>query len=165
MTANSSDETVLGQPYKGIVRTPTRPTWDEYFLAIADAVALRADCSRRKVGAIVVDSNRRIVASGYNGSPPSGRSCLAGQCPRGRSGVDPGSSYDTGAGSCIAVHAEANALLYAGVDKCRGSTLYVTDAPCQGCTRLIYAARIERVVYRHELGTASYGTMYMDRVS
>lgn len=125
----------------------TRPGWDSYFLDIARAVAARGDCTRRQIGAVVVDTHRRIVATGYNGTAPGDASCLAGQCPRGRSGVDPGSSYDTGPGACIATHAEANALLYAGVDKCRGATLYVTDTPCQGCVRLIVASRLSRVVH------------------
>lgn len=124
-----------------------RPSFDDYFLGIARAVAARADCTRRQVGAVVVDGSRRIVSTGYNGSPPGGPSCLAGQCPRGLSNVEPGSSYDTGAGSCVAVHAEQNAVLYAGVAGARGSTLYITDAPCQGCRRLIAAAGISRVVY------------------
>ncbi|WP_200209086.1 deoxycytidylate deaminase [Micromonospora coerulea] len=124
----------------------SRPGWDDYFLAIVQAVALRADCSRRKVGALVVRDNR-IVAAGYNGSPPGGPSCLRGECPRGNSTVDPGSSYDTGPGSCHAVHAEGNAVIYAGRDGCLGSTLYVTDEPCQGCGKLVRAAGIARLVW------------------
>ncbi|MDG4825997.1 dCMP deaminase family protein [Asanoa sp. WMMD1127] len=124
----------------------SRPDWDEYFLGIARSVAARADCSRRKVGAVVVRDNR-IISTGYNGSPPGRPSCLAGRCPRATSGVLPGSSYDTGAGSCIAVHAEANAVIYAGRDGCEGSTLYITDPPCQGCERLIEAAGVRRIVY------------------
>lgn len=121
-----------------------RPDWESYFLGIATAVAARADCSRRKIGAVVVRDNR-IVSTGYNGSPPGGPSCLLGECPRARSDVPPGSSYDTGPGACVAVHAEANAVLYAGRDGCLGSTLYVTDEPCGGCARLIRASGI-RVV-------------------
>jgi dCMP deaminase len=124
-----------------------RLDWDEYFLGIARAVSARADCKRRRIGAIVVRDNR-IVSSGYNGSPPGGASCLRGECPRAASGVVPDSSYDTGPGACIAVHAEANALLYAGVDGCRGSVLYITDPPCPGCQRLIDASGIARVHYR-----------------
>lgn len=93
----------------------TRPDWDDYFLGIAEAVARRADCRRRHVGAVLV-ANNRIVATGYNGAPSGGPSCLAGQCPRGlldSAAVAPGSSYDTGAGSCVALHAEQNCLLYA----------------------------------------------------
>jgi len=128
-----------------------RPTWDEYFLIIAQAVATRADCTRRQVGAVIVDTEHRIISTGYNGAPAGDPGCkTAGACPRGRQGTDavaPGSSYDTGAGSCIAVHAEANALLYADGRATRGATLYCTDQPCDGCARLIAGAGITRVVY------------------
>ena len=122
-----------------------RPDWDSYFLGIAKAVSARADCRRRKVGAILV-VDRRIAATGYNGAESGGPSCLAGQCPRGQSNVDPGSSYDTGVGSCISTHAEANCLLYSRYDDARGGTLYITDAPCDGCARLIRSAGVVRVV-------------------
>jgi hypothetical protein len=71
--------------------------------------------------------------------------------------VQPGASYDTGAGSCVALHAEQNAILYADRARLDGATLYLTDAPCDGCTRMIKATRISRVVwperswYREEL--------------
>jgi len=45
-----------------------RPGWDEYFLEIAQLVAKRSTCLRRKVGALVV-KDRRILATGYNGTP------------------------------------------------------------------------------------------------
>ncbi len=124
-----------------------RPDWQEYWLGIAKAVAARADCSRRKVGAVIVDANNRLVSSGYNGSPPGGPSCLAGQCPRGLSTVAPGSSYDTGPGSCIALHAEQNAIIWASPERLKGATLYITDAPCEGCQRLINGVGIVNVVY------------------
>jgi dCMP deaminase len=127
------------------VSTGQRPGWDEYFLGIAAAVARRADCTRRQVGAVVV-AGRRIVACGYNGAPAGQPGCTEGACPRGKSGVPPGSSYDTGPGTCIAVHAEANALLYAGHGQCRDAVLYVTHQPCDGCRRLIGGAGITRVV-------------------
>lgn len=125
--------------------------WDDYFLDIARAVAARADCTRRQVGAVIVDDHHRIVSTGYNGAPAGRPGCLtAGACPRGLmslESVSPGSSYDTGAGSCIAVHAEANALLYADGMRSRGATLYCTDEPCDGCQRLIDGAGITRVVW------------------
>lgn len=125
----------------------TRPDWKEYWLNVTKAIAGRADCSRRKVGAVIVDANNRMVSSGYNGSPPGGPSCLAGQCPRGQSTVSPGSSYDTGPGSCIALHAEQNAIIWASPERLKGSTLYITDAPCEGCQRLIAGVGIVAVVY------------------
>lgn len=129
------------------VELNTRPDWDEYFLGIAEAVSKRGDCSRRQVGAVVVDGENRIVSTGFNGAEPGGPSCLNGECPRARSDVPPGSSYDTGPGACIAVHAEANALLYAGREGTLGSTLYLTDPPCDGCMKLIKAAGIVKIVW------------------
>jgi dCMP deaminase len=119
-----------------------RPGWDEYFLDIAAAVATRADCERRKVGAVVVH-DKRIVGTGYNGAPAGRPGCEF--CPRRRSGVEAGSSYDTGPGTCVAVHAEANALLYTDRQDLFGSTIYITAPPCDGCTKLIRAARISRM--------------------
>jgi deoxycytidylate deaminase len=52
-----------------------RPSWDDWALGIAHAVAARADCTRRKIGAVILDSEHRIVSTGYNGSPPGGPSC------------------------------------------------------------------------------------------
>lgn len=163
----------------------TRPTWDSYFLNVAQAVANRADCTRRMVGAVIVDPEHRVISTGYNGAPPGKPGCLSdGACPRGwhyksdrcacghydsaghrpfnggpcedvcacrnpwpcDAASEPGSSYDTGAGACIAVHAEANALLYAR-GPVVGCTVYVTDKPCDGCKRLLTAARICDVVY------------------
>lgn len=121
-----------------------RPTWDEYFLAIAEVVATRADCVRRKVGAVIVKDNR-IVATGYNGAPAGKPGCQS--CPRRLSGVESGSSYDTGPGTCVAIHAEINSLLYADRDHCVGGTIYVTDKPCYNCEKAIIGAGIVRTVY------------------
>jgi dCMP deaminase len=125
-----------------------RPDWDTYYLGIAHAVAARADCTRRTIGAIIVKGDR-IVSTGYNGAPTGKPGCLtAGACPRGlmnTTDVAPGSSYDTGSGACIALHAEQNAILRAGLE-CRGSVLYITAEPCDGCVRLIEGSGIARVV-------------------
>lgn len=123
-----------------------RPDWDTYFLAIAEAVAKRADCTRAKVGAVIVKGNR-IVSTGYNGAPAGAPGCLtANACPRSQSDVPPGSSYDTGAGSCIALHAEQNAILYCRREDRLSATIYVTREPCDGCARLIAGSGIVRVV-------------------
>lgn len=124
-----------------------RPGWDAYFLDIARAVAERGDCSRRQVGAVLVRPDRRIASTGYNGVPPGSPGCLARPCERvelaqrlGDEVVCPGYS------DCRSVHAEANALLYASKDDCTGATLYITDAPCGGCMKLIRGSGVARVV-------------------
>lgn len=123
-----------------------RPTWDQWGVELARAVSLRADCSRRQVGAVLMRPDHTIVATGYNGAPSGRPGCLEGACPRGHSNVTPGSSYDTGAGACIALHAEQNALLRASWDQMVGSTMYVTDEPCDGCFRMITGTPISRIV-------------------
>lgn len=135
-------------------RTVTlRPTKEEYGLGIAVAASARADCVRRRVGAAIFSRDGRVQALGYNGSPPGRKGCLTdGACPRGASGVEPGSSYDTGPGSCIAIHAEANALLHAAFTAIRGGTIYVTHKPCDGCRKLIQAAGLARVIFPDDDG-------------
>ncbi|AOT24780.1 deoxycytidylate deaminase [Mycobacterium phage Indra] len=122
-----------------------RPTWDEYFLTIARAAATRSDCERSQVGAVVV-KDRRVRATGYNGAPTGMDGCST--CPRRlAAGVVPGvTGYDAGPGQCVAVHAEANALLYCDREDLIGATLYITRDPCPGCQKLIHAVGIERVV-------------------
>lgn len=131
--------------------TLTRPEWDEYFVAGAEWVSTRADCRRRRHGALIVDEFHRIVGTGYNGAPAGQEGCLAGACPRGLLSyeeVATMTSYDDGPGRCISVHAEQNAIMYAGIDKCRGATIYITGEPCKTCRRLIAGAGIKRMAWR-----------------
>jgi dCMP deaminase len=143
-------------PLRPELPTLSRPTWDEYFLAIAIAVSARADCSRRKCGAVIVRRNR-IVATGYNGAPAGDSGCLEGACPRAKADVPPGSSYDTGKGACIALHAEQNAVLYSARDDVEGGTIYVTSEPCGGCRRMIRGSGLQRIIWAEEIWT---GTKY-----
>ncbi|QKO02432.1 dCMP deaminase [Mycobacterium phage DroogsArmy] len=129
-----------------------RPDWDEYFLRIAETVSERSDCERSKVGAVVVN-DRRVRATGYNGSPAGRPGCST--CPRRVSDAAPGvSSYSSGATRCVAVHAEANALLYCDREDLRGATLYITRAACGDCAKLIEAAGISRVVWEEPVDTS-----------
>lgn len=127
--------------------TNDRPNWDDYYLGIAERVAARADCSRRKVGAILVNVDNRHRGSGYNGAMPGGPSCLRGECPRGISNVAPGSSYDTGAGTCIAIHAEQNLIMDTTPEERKGGTIYITDRPCDGCLRMLQGSGIIQIVW------------------
>lgn len=130
---------------------PDRVTKDEDGLLVAMAVAMRADCTRRRVGAVIVDIHGRIVGTGRNGAPAGRPGCLsAGACPRGQldtTQVAPGAPYGAGAGLCIALHAEANACLYSDPAARRGATVYVTDPPCDSCSLLLAGSGVARVVW------------------
>lgn len=131
-----------------------RPGWDEWAMGIARAVATRADCTRSQVGSVLVSADHFIVSTGYNGAPAGDPGCLtAGACPRGLSDVVPGSSYDTGAGACIALHAEQNAILRASHADQVDSVLYVTREPCGGCWRMLRGTPIRAVVFLNGAGT------------
>lgn len=123
------------------VAHPDRQSWDEYFLDLARAASTRATCSRRKHGAVVV-RDRRIVSTGYNGAPSGHAHCDEGACPRAESDAPQGHAYE----SCIAIHAEANALLFSSPPERMGATLYCTGAPCFGCAKLIANSGIAEVV-------------------
>lgn len=127
-----------------------RPNWNEYFITIAQAVSLRANCTRRKVGCVLVQNNR-IISTGYNGAPSGAPGCLEGACPRGQLSYDEVKGlqdYDRpeSKGFCTAVHAEANALLYATRDT-KNTIAYITDPPCPGCRKLLAAAGVVKIVW------------------
>jgi dCMP deaminase len=121
-----------------------RPPWDDYFMNIAHAAATRSNCIKRKVGAILV-VDRRIVSTGYNGTPRGTRNCNEGGCPRCASAAPAGERL----GECLCSHAEENAITqaaYHGV-AVRGATLYSTFCPCLLCSKMIINAGITEVVY------------------
>lgn len=124
-----------------------RPSWDEYYMGIAEAVSLRGDCVRARHGAVVV-KNHKIVSTGYNGTPPGdARSCGAtGECPRALDGSAKHSEgqYDL----CWATHAEANALLRASWEDLQGAEIYITGQPCPGCAKLISSSGISVVHHK-----------------
>ena len=120
-----------------------RPTWDEYFLEIARLVAKRSTCLRRKVGALVV-KDRRILATGYNGTPSGIKHCFETGCLREKLKVPSGERHEL----CRGLHAEQNVLLQASLHgvSLKNSTLYVTNQPCLICTKMIINAGIREVV-------------------
>ena len=123
-----------------------RPEWDQTFREIAEVWSRRSTCSRRQVGAVIV-KDKRVIGQGYNGAPSGKPHCLDGGCPRGLLSygeVAAGADYNTY--PCVAIHAEHNAILQAGIERCTGATLYVNAEPCQQCLNLIEHAKIGRVV-------------------
>ncbi len=126
---------------------PPRPGWDEYFLDICHVVARRANCRRRRVAAVIV-LDRRIVSTGYNGTPRGIRNCSEGGCPRCAGDAPSGERL----GDCICAHAEENAIVQAAYHGIcvRGGTLYCTISPCLLCAKMIINAGIVEVVFERE---------------
>lgn len=128
-----------------------RLSWDNYFLEIARAVSLRADCTRRMVGAVIWDSEHRIIGTGYNGVRAGLPGCRSGACPRGRLSYDQVAGYTnyddpSSPGYCISVHAETNAIIHAG-RAVVGCSMAVTAKPCGGCTKLLSGSGLARVIW------------------
>jgi dCMP deaminase len=124
-----------------------RPGWDEYFMSIAQVVASRSNCVKRKVAAIIV-KDRRIISTGYNGTPRGTRNCNEGGCPRCNNLAASGTALD----ECLCSHGEENAITQAAYHgtSLKGTVLYSTFSPCLLCTKMIINAGITEVVYNHE---------------
>ena len=151
---------------------------DNYYLNIAEVVASRSTCLRRKYGAVIVN-NDEIIATGYNGAPRGEPNCCdVGECycrshenPIVAEAAKHGAQY----GSCVAVHAEQNAIISASRSEMLGATMYLygeqleyfpycppgtkletavhpvwtqltAPEPCPICRRMIANAGIIRVV-------------------
>lgn len=122
-----------------------RPSWDQYFLELADLVASRSTCRRRQVGAVLV-RKERIISTGYNGAPRGLAHCLEIGCLREEMQIPSGHRYEL----CRGVHAEQNAIINAafyGVST-QDAVIYCTNQPCLICARMIINAGIIRVVHR-----------------
>ncbi len=131
-----------------IIKSKNRPSWDEYFLNIVDAVALRATCDRGLSGCVIVKDNR-ILSTGYVGAPAGISDCTQDGHLLRKVNYEDGEIRE----HCVrTIHAEQNAIVYAaryGVSL-DGGTLYCTMVPCYACSMLIIAAGIKRVVAKHE---------------
>ena len=128
-----------------------------YYLDIAQTVAKRSTCLRKKYGAIIV-KNDAIVSTGYNGAPRGRQNCCnLGVCMRDELGIPRGERYEL----CRSLHAELNAIINASREQMMGSTLYLVGedsktgelipdiCSCMMCKRAIINAGIEKVVFRN----------------
>lgn len=136
-----------------------RPSIDEYFMNIAQTVAERSTCLRRKVGAVLV-KDKRILSTGYNGAPKGVPNCCdVGECMRTARGIESGTNLDID----YAVHAEQNAIIQCALHGVctEGSTMYVTHQPCVECTRMIINASIAKVIYLQKYPNAGFAEELM----
>ena len=106
--------------------------WNNYFLGIAQAVALKSKDQSTKVGCVLVDSENRVVSQGFNGF-------VAG-CDESEMSWERPLKY------ALVIHAEANALLYARTNL-KGARAYVTIAPCENCLKHLLQAGIRNIYY------------------
>ena len=115
----------------------SRPSWNEYFMNIAHEVAKRSTCERAQVGAVIV-RDKRILTTGYNGSPRGLPHCTKVGCLM----------YN---GHCVrTLHAEQNAIIQAALHGVitEGATIYVTHQPCSICTKMLINSRILKMTYK-----------------
>ena len=124
--------------------TMERPSTDEYFMEMARLVSTRSTCLRRKVGAVIV-KDKRVLSTGYNGSPRGTRHCEELGCIRVQMNVPSGTRHEL----CRGVHAEQTAVTqaaYFGVSVA-GATIYTTTFPCSMCSKILINAGIKEIVY------------------
>ena len=114
-----------------------RPSRDEVFKEMTEALAQRSVCLRKKVAAMIVKDGRPISV-GYNGPPSGFPHCTKDTCK--------GKDCD------ISIHAEMNAIAFAAKSgvSIKGSTMYCTMSPCINCAKVILNSGIVRVVYFEE---------------
>jgi len=118
--------------------------WTEYFLDMAKTCATRSNCLRAHVGAVIVGPDKKIKATGYNGTPTKVVSCYElGECYRIKNNIPSGTCYET----CRSIHAEQNAIIQAGQDRCQDATMYIYghNFICILCKRFIVQAGIKDV--------------------
>ena len=134
----------------------SRVSKHNYYLDIAQTVAERCTCLRKKFGAIIVKDDV-IVSTGYNGAPRGRQNCSDLHfCMRDKLNIPRGERYEL----CRSVHAEANAIIAAARERMLGATLYMAcidpkdnslvsgTSSCMMCKRLVINAGISTVIIR-----------------
>ena len=123
-----------------------RPSWDEYFMEMAELTAKRSTCLRRQVGAVIV-RDKHIIATGYNGAPRGLPHCAErGGCYREKLSVPSGERHEL----CMALHAEQNAIIQAAAfgNGIEDGVIYITHQPCAICAKMIINAGIRRILVK-----------------
>ncbi len=127
--------------------------WDEYFMGVAVLASKRSKDPNTQVGACIVDSDKIILSTGYNGFPYG---CSDDIYPWEREGSDTKYSY--------VVHAELNAILNARGKDLKGATLYVDLFPCNECAKAIIQSGISELVYLYNKYPDSSATIASERM-
>lgn len=133
--------------YSPLIFMGERPSYDEYFMEMANVVSKRSTCLRRKVGALLV-KDKHILSTGYNGAPKGLKHCSEVGCLREELNVPPGERHEL----CRGLHAEQNAIIQAAVFgiSIKNSVLYCTNTPCVVCVKMLINAGVKEIVYSGE---------------
>ena len=107
----------------------------KYFMSVAELTAQLSHATRLKVGCVIVKDNR-ILSVGYNGMPAGWDNCCEDEHDKTKDDV---------------IHAESNALtkLASSTESSEGAVLFITHSPCIHCAKLIYQAKIKKIIYRY----------------
>lgn len=123
------------------------------FMKVAQVIAMRSTCTRKRVGCVIVDPKNNIISTSYNGSPPGEPHCIDDGCILGESG------------GCIrTTHAEINALNKIKTSMyhlLNGSTVFVTLSPCLPCAMQLAQWGIERVYYLEKYHSCDGAITYL----
>lgn len=130
--------------------TDQRKDWDTYFMDIAFMVSTRSQCSRRHVGAVLVQG-KKLLGTAYNGAPMGVPDCSEAGCMIAEDYelvMRNGKEEMVKKQRCIrTIHAEQNLLLFTDRIDREGSTVYVTDEPCWTCANMLANSGIIEVVF------------------
>ena len=129
-------------------------SWDEYFMGVALLSAKRSKDPNTKVGACIVNQEKKIVGIGYNGFPIG---INDDEFPWGKSGEYVDTKYP------YVVHAEPNAILNA-TSTLKNCTIYVTLFPCCECAKLIIQSGIKEIVYMSDKNAKEESTIASKRL-
>ncbi|GAA5888585.1 hypothetical protein JCM5296_001079 [Sporobolomyces johnsonii] len=158
-----------------------RPSWDTYFMALASLASLRSNCMKRRVGAVLV-RDKRVVSTGYNGTPRGVRNCSEGGCARcnnhgdgwgedgdgdeeelggaaegnGKKGKKGMSRVGEALDECLCLHAEENALLEAGRERVSGGGTDGAVLYCNTCPCLRCTVKIVQCGVKEVIYSLSY---------
>jgi len=130
-------------------------SWDEYFMGVALLAAMRSKDPNTQVGACIVDSENRILSTGYNGFPSG---CSDDEYPWDREGEFGCTKYP------FVVHAELNAILNARGKNLTGAKIYVALFPCNECAKAIIQSGIKEIVYLSDKYANTEGTLASKRM-
>lgn len=130
-----------------------RKDWDTYFMDIAYMASTRSQCSRRHVGAVLVQG-KKLLGTAYNGAPMGVPDCSEAGCMIAEEyelAVVDGEERMVKKQRCVrTIHAEQNLLLFTDRDDREGSVVYVTDQPCWTCANMLANSGVIEIVYHRE---------------